>query len=251
MDPSRYARPGQAGSANNPAVATPPAEPDRSDKGGACAIPAALRGQDVTTVSSRKVIALTFDAGASNQGVASILNTLATTKTPATFFMTGNWAKTFPADARRIAATYPIGNHSMTHPNFTSLSDAQVTAQLNDARAAILAASGQDPRPYFRFPSGDANARVIRLVNDQCYVPFRWTTDTLGWMGTSGGQSAASVSQRILSQAKPGGIVLLHVGAHPTDGSTLDAAALPGVIKALTDRGYSFVTLEELLTSAP
>ena len=126
-------------------------------------------------------------------------------------------AQSYPALARQVAATYPIGNHSMSHPEFPTLSDAQVRAQLDDARAAIVTASGQDPRPYFRFPSGAVDARTIRLVNDRCYVPFRWTTDTLGWQGTSGGRSAASVATRVLDQARPGGIVLMHVGSHPQD----------------------------------
>jgi hypothetical protein len=40
----------------------------------------------------------------------------------------------------------------------------------------------------------------------------------------------------------------MHVGSHPTDHSTLDAAALPGIIAGLRSRGYAFVTLDALLT---
>ena len=240
---------GTTGPRRDTAAGTPGAPAPAPD--GACSIPTALRGQDVTVVSSRKVIALTFDAGANADGVDSILRTLAGTGTPATFFFTGRWAQSYPALARQVAATYPIGNHSMSHPEFPTLSDAQVRAQLDDARAAIVTASGQDPRPYFRFPSGAVDARTIRLVNDRCYVPFRWTTDTLGWQGTSGGRSAASVATRVLDQARPGGIVLMHVGSHPQDRSTLDAAALPQIIEGLRARGYGFVTLAELIPATP
>lgn len=38
----------------------------------------------------------------------------------------------------------------------------------------------------------------------------------------------------------------MHVGFHPTDGSTVDAAALPAVIAGLRQRGYGFVTLDVL-----
>lgn len=46
---------------------------------------------------------------------------------------------------------------------------------------------------------------------------------------------------------QPGEIVLMHVGSHPTDGSTLDADALPRMIDDIRARGYSFVTLEALV----
>jgi peptidoglycan/xylan/chitin deacetylase (PgdA/CDA1 family) len=46
---------------------------------------------------------------------------------------------------------------------------------------------------------------------------------------------------------QPGAIVLMHVGQHPTDGSTLDADTLPRLIDDLRARGYDFTTLEALL----
>ena len=95
------------------------------------------------------------------------------------------------------------------------------------------------------------STRTISVVNSECYVPFRWTVDTLGWEGTSAGQSVASVVSRVVSAARPGEIVLMHVGAHPTDHSTLDADALPQVITALRARGYSFVTLSFVIGPTP
>lgn len=198
-------------------------------------------------MSNTKVIALTFDAGSSNAAVNSILDTLAQTGTQATFFLTGNWARAYPADARRIAQRFPVGNHSMTHPDFTALSDTAIRTELTHARSAIMAATGHDPRPYFRFPSGAVNAHTIRVVNEQCYVPFRWTVDTLGWKGTSGGLTVAKVRDRVLSGARPGAIILMHVGANPDDQTTLDAQALPAIIAGLHQAGYTMVTLETAL----
>jgi peptidoglycan/xylan/chitin deacetylase (PgdA/CDA1 family) len=79
-------------------------------------------------------------------------------------------------------------------------------------------------------------------VNSLGYGSIRWTVDTLGWEGTRGGQSVATVSARVKAALRPGAIVLMHVGSAP-DGSTLDANALPGIIAELRARGYSFVTL--------
>ena len=61
----------------------------------------------------------------------------------------------------------------------------------------------------------------------------------------------STVVGRVLAAATPGEIVLMHVGANPDDGSTLDAAALPQVISGLRAKGYSFVTLEAALPATP
>ena len=55
---------------------------------------------------------------------------------------------------------------------------------------------------------------------------------------------AGAIEQRVLSQARPGSIVLSHDGGGPR-GQTL--AAYPRIIAALRRRGYRFVTVPQLL----
>lgn len=200
---------------------------------------------------TEKVVALTFDGGAGAQGAPSILDTLEEEGVPGTFFLTGQFARTFPQTSARIGAEHLVGNHTDTHPDLTTLGDDRIRAEVRTAQTAIRSATGQDPRRFFRFPFGARDERTIRVVNDLCYVPFRWTVDTLGWKGTSGGQTVDSVVQRVVAAAQPGEIVLMHVGANPDDGSTLDADALPRVIDRLRDLGYSFVPLSRVLAAAP
>ncbi|HSF26880.1 MAG TPA: polysaccharide deacetylase family protein [Actinomycetes bacterium] len=212
-------------------------------------MPNALRGTDWTHLpTSRKVVALTFDGGSSDTAVGSILRTLDDKDVPATFFLTGDFARRYPAQARRIAAAgHVLGNHSNTHPDFTTLTNAAIRAQLAAAEAAIRSAAGASATPFFRFPFGARAAADIAVVNSAGYVPIRWTVDTLGWKGTSGGITAAVVVDRVLARLRAGQIVLMHVGANPDDGSALDAAALPRVIDELRARGYGFVTLRAML----
>ena len=207
-------------------------------------------GKDWTYIpTTRRVVALTFDAGANADGVPAIESTLRSKNVPATFFLKGAWARDFPAQANLIAAGgHAIGNHSMTHPDpgFTALTDAQVTAQVLNAQQAILSANGADPRPLFRFPNGDVNSRVLSDVNRLNYVAVRWTVDTLGWKGTNpGGQTVQTVINRVLGALQPGEIVLMHVGS-ANDHTTLDASALPTIINSIRARGYTFVTLRAL-----
>ena len=249
------AGPGTSSAAPTTSASTVPSEPAPSTPALAppstvapVPLPAGLAGQDVTVLpTDRRVVALTFDAGANAAGLPSILRTLSEQGVPTTFFLTGQWVA---ADPGRVAALrtagYRIGNHSATHPNFTALSDAQIRTEVLDAEQTIRAA-GADPRPLFRFPSGDRDARTIADVNELGYVAVRWTVDTLGWKGTSGGMTAAAVADRALGSLRPGEIVLMHVGSNPDDGTTLDADALPTVISRMRASGYGFVTLDALL----
>ena len=211
-------------------------------------VPPGLSGQNWTAVPTHaKVVALTFDAGANADGVQSILGTLARYHVPATFFLTGNFVRDFPAQAKAIAAAgYRIGDHSVSHPYFTTLTDAQIRDQVLSAESQITSVTGAHPWPWFRFPYGDYNQHTISVVNGAGFVPVGWTVDTLGWKGTSGGISTGTVVNRVLGSLRPGEIVLMHCGSNPDDHSTLDANALPTVIQNLQARGYSFVTLDAL-----
>jgi peptidoglycan/xylan/chitin deacetylase (PgdA/CDA1 family) len=210
--------------------------------------PESLRGQDISRLpTDDEVVALTFDAGGDSAGLPAILRTLAAEHVRATFFITGDFALNDPDHVQAIlAAGHRVGNHSMTHPSMTLLSDDQIADEVQRAQQALQHA-GADPRPLFRFPFGDRDARTIAAVNAQGYLAVRWTVDTLGWQGTSGGATARRVTERTVETLQPGEIVLMHVGANPDDGSTLDADALPDVIAAVRAHGYGFATLDAVL----
>lgn len=193
--------------------------------------------------TGRHVVALTFDAGANDAGVPSILGTLRRFHVPATFFMTGHFAQYYPAIAREIVADgYLVGNHTATHTAMTQLSVGEVRWEIVSAVEEITKVTGAGPAPLFRFPYGADDARLVAVANKLGFVTVAWTVDTLGWEGASAGITVDEVISRVLAALRPGEIVLMHVGSSP-DGSTLDAGALPSVIKDLQARGYSFVTL--------
>jgi len=239
--PPTSAAPPTSGSAPSSAPTTAASSPGSS-------VPASLRGKDVTLIpTGSRVVALTFDAGADAVGLPSILATLAAHHVHATFFLTGRWAAADPSGIAAIrAGGHRIANHSMTHPQFTGLSDAAIRAQVLDAEQAISTA-GADPRPLFRFPFGDRDARTIAAVNGLGYICVRWTVDTFGWKGTSAGVTAEQVADRAVAALQPGEIVLMHIGSNPDDGTTLDADALPGMIQRMRAAGYDFVTLDALV----
>jgi peptidoglycan/xylan/chitin deacetylase (PgdA/CDA1 family) len=238
--PSSTTRPTPTPTVTPPPITTPPDD-----------LVGAWRGSDIESFrTDRSIVALTFDGGASNTGVADILATLAEEEVPATFFVTGQFARAYPASVRAIAAAgHPVGNHSDTHPHFPAATNEQIRTELRAADASISALTGTGTAPLFRFPFGDRTALDIEVVNEAGYVPVRWTVDTLGWQGTEEGITTAVVRQRVLDTLRPGQVVLMHVGAHPEDGSTVDADALPGLIDDLRARGYGFVTVTQLLAA--
>ena len=224
------------------ALPSPTVPPD-----GALPAPPLVGTEWIRLPTSRTVVALTFDSGGDAGGAQSILSTLATAKAPATFFLTGRWVELFPDVAREIAAAHAIGNHTYGHARLPPLTDEDVQGEIERGEAMIWSVTGQDPRPPFRFPFGDRDARTIAAINRGRYGSIRWTIDTLGWMGRSRGESVDSIVARVVERLEPGAIILMHVGATPADRSTLDADALPRVIAAIRARGYEIVALRDFL----
>lgn len=211
------------------------------------AIPPSLRGRELDHLPTRKrEVVLTLDAGGDAIGAWSILRTLQRRHVVATFFLTGRWVNANPLLAKFIGRRYSVANHTYSHLPMTRLSDAAVVREITSGARAIRRRTGRDPRPFFRFPYGDSNARVVAIANRLGYVSIRWTVDTLGWMGGQS-QSVPGAIHRVEESLRPGAIILMHVGsAGDVDRSTIDAHALPGVIDAVRRRGYRFTTLARL-----
>lgn len=241
--PTTRTLPATASTAPSPSPTSAPTSPAIP------ALPAWLAGRDLTVLpTDERVVALTFDAGANADGVASILRTLAEAGVRATFFLTGRWVERYPQEAAAIASVHAIGNHTYDHPDLTALSDRAVRREIADGATSIRAATGRDPRPLFRFPFGASSPHLVGIANSLGYGCVRWTVDTLGWKGTSAG-TAEDIVARVLGALRPGAIVIMHVGSNPDDDSTLDADALPRLIEALQARGYAFTALDRCTAS--
>lgn len=205
-------------------------------------VDAASASVKISKVSTtHKMMALTFDDGCALSKVKPILKILTDHGVTCTFFPTGQQANNSPAGIRAILAQgSELGNHSYSHPDFTDLSAAKMKTEIVKTENIIKKITGQVPKHYFRPPYGACNALVLKTAGALGYhYTFTWSIDTNDWRG----RSAAAIKKTVLSNAKPGAIVLMHIGG----GATHTTEALHGMIHGLQAKGYTLVTLTDLL----
>lgn len=76
--------------------------------------------------TEEKIIYLTFDCGYENGNMPKILEALKKHQVSAAFFVVGNFISDYPDLLRKmIQAGHTIGNHTMTHPDMSSISSTQ------------------------------------------------------------------------------------------------------------------------------
>ncbi|MGI8592839.1 MAG: polysaccharide deacetylase family protein [Solirubrobacteraceae bacterium] len=68
-----------------------------------------------------------------------------------------------------LAAGWELESHTTTHPDLTTLDDAQLTAELVDSRREIRRLFGR-PATFFCYPAGRYDARVIDAVRRAGYL---------------------------------------------------------------------------------
>lgn len=206
------------------------------------------KGKEISKVNTQeKKIALTFDAGANADGVDKILSILQENNIKGNFFLTGKFIEKYPDKAKAIIANGgDIGNHTYDHPYLTKMNAEQIKDEIKKTEDALGKIDGKF-KPFLRSPYGDRNQSTLATISDAGYVNIRWTVDSLGWKGTSGGMNKASVEQKVIKGAAPGAIMLMHLGSNPDDKTQLDSEALPDIIAELRKSGYEFATLSELL----
>jgi peptidoglycan/xylan/chitin deacetylase (PgdA/CDA1 family) len=139
---------------------------------------------------------------------------------------------------------FTLGNHSYTHRDFRTLTAAEIDEELERTEAALARSCDQDPRPFFRPPSGGVNAAVLAAVGAAGYRrTVTWDVDTIDWRPIANdppGPTADQIVAKVLGNARNGSIVLMHLGGYET------YEALPAIVAGLRDRGLELVTLDEL-----
>lgn len=198
-------------------------------------------------------VALTFDDGPNPETTNRILDTLATEKIRATFFLNSRATLDLRTSSegqktllRVIESGHVIGNHTGQHYDLSNTStdvEAQLKLVEDDLKAVAPCAP---PLTLVRAPFGEpylsgtleAQARVFPIVARHG-VHIGWSIESRDWTC----ETATCVVDRVMERIDVGrrGSILLH------DTQKVTADALPTLIAELRKRGVTFVTAEKLV----
>lgn len=196
---------------------------------------------------SEKVVALTFDDGPSPQWTPKILDVLKKENVKATFFMLGKHVKQYPDIARRVAQEgHEIENHSYSHHVLLYYKPDELENEIKSCEKIIKDAAGQTTH-YFRPPKAWVSAAEKKKIKEMGYGVVLWSLNSKDWVTFDD----KYIVKYLLHHIRPGDIILFHDsgGAFSTEGGDRQETvlAVERLIERLKERGYSFVTVRELI----
>jgi peptidoglycan/xylan/chitin deacetylase (PgdA/CDA1 family) len=208
--------------------------------------------------TTERKLSLTFDLGGRLDPALDIVERLVVDRVCATLFPTGDALATSQGRAAiALAAAHPelfeFGNHTKDHCNLrdggpvgcpsTPPSASFIAAQLAAAETSIVDVTGRSSKPYWRPPYGASDSRVRAAATDAGYpVTVMWSIDTIDWkLVRDGGPTTAQIAGKVVTNARPGSVVLMHLGGwHTYD-------ALPSMVLRLRAAGLQPTTVTDLL----
>lgn len=183
-------------------------------------------------------IALTIDAAWDDDKTPFILETLSKYNVKATFFLCGSWVTAYPDQVLAIhRAGHSIGNHSMTHPHMSELTEERIKKEISDLDDVLQSITGERST-LFRAPFGEYNDGVILAVRASGHEPIQWDIDTIDWKPE---RSSQTILDSVLPKLHDGAVILCHNNGYKIE------EYLPTLIETAQANGYSFVTVDELL----
>ena len=191
--------------------------------------------------TDEKIIYLTFDAGYENGNMPAILDALHKHQVHATFFVVGTLIREKPELIREISdAGHTVGNHTMTHPDMSSISSMQgFQKELQDVEKLYQSATGSSMPKYYRPPRGIYSPVNLSMAKELGYKTFFWSLAYVDWYQDKQ-PTKEEAFEKLLGRIHPGAIVLLH------STSSTNADILDELLTRWETMGYSFGNLQDL-----
>jgi len=204
-----------------------------------------LFGEIVPRVeTSQRVVALTFDDGPTPEAVDQVLSILRERKVKATFFLIGGALEEHPELGRRIAQEgHELGNHSYSHDRMIFKTPSFIREEIERTDQLIRNTGYQGPI-QFRPPYGKKLVLLPYYLSKTHRKSIMWDIEPDSNPDLA--KDANKIVAHVLSQARPGSIIILHV-MYKSGAPSLNA--VPGIIDGLRQRGYEFKTVSELLVT--
>ena len=195
----------------------------------------AVGGGGVVRLPDRiPLVALTFDDGPRPDTTGALLDGLALRGVPATFFLVGERIEGSEELLLRMKQEgHQIGIHTYDHVLMTQLSRAEFEEQLALTRSRLGELLGEGEY-WLRPPYGILDDNVVRWADGPLIL---WSVDPEDWKD----RDRNRIVELVVSRAKDGDIILMHDIYH----SSVDAAL--DIVDKLQERGFCFVTVEQLM----
>jgi peptidoglycan-N-acetylglucosamine deacetylase len=192
----------------------------------------------------KKFVALTFDACSTlkpSHYDERITKTLIETNTPATLFLGGKWIEENSAQTRYLASLqqFELANHTFLHPHLLKVSDERVRQELRWTQEAMYSVTGRQAT-LFRAPYGEYDDRIVRIAAEMGLTTIQYD---LASGDPDPHISREELVEYVSSMAKNGSIIVMHINK----GGWHTAEALPEIISRLRKRGFTFVTVSEMI----
>ncbi len=190
-------------------------------------------------------VVLTFDDGPMPWITRSILATLEQHCTRATFFSVGKMALAYPTVLREVLDHgHTVGTHTWSHPlNLKRLSTDGARDEIERGFAAVATAAGRPIAPFFRFPGLSDSPSMVAYLAERHVASF--TVDVVSNDSYIADPNRLARETLAKVDANHGGIILFH------DIKAATAKALPVILDALAQRGYSIVHMVPKDTAHP
>jgi len=190
-------------------------------------------------------IAITFDACPTtlpDEYDEKVIDILLREKTTATLFLSGRWVEKNPEKVKFLAAQpqFEIANHAFWHPHLLEKDNDRILRELKRTQAIIKKMTGRTPH-YFRPPYGEVDERVAAIAQNAGLTTIQYD---IASGDPDVGLSPQRIIRSILRDAKGGSIIVFHMnrkGVHT-------AEVLPDIIDGLRKKGFTLVTVGELLS---
>jgi peptidoglycan/xylan/chitin deacetylase (PgdA/CDA1 family) len=142
-----------------------------------------------------------------------------------------------------VAQGHEVETLTWSHRILTKISEADVRKEITEGRDAVQKVTGVRPT-LLRPPQGRTSDKVTKIARELGMAEVVWSANGADYKTTD----SALIAKRILKQTKPDGIILLHDLVDPTGkGYNGTVASVAPIISALQHRGYTFVTVAQLL----
>ena len=190
-------------------------------------------------IKQPRSVALTFDDGPNPVDTPHVLSILKRMHAHATFFTIGYLVQRYPDLVKREQNMgMEVGDHSWDHPTKPPLKDLPTTVikgEISRAADAITAAGAQTH--LFRPPGGSYSPEVIDLAKELGMRVVLWSVDPQDWRN---GITAKQIVKTVLSNVRPGSIVLMHDGRGHQSATI---RALPKIIRGIRKKHLKLVTI--------